>query len=108
MKCNKYVLSNGNKKRNDHKHVQEKHVEKVKEKIQKRPKKAKNNIEYMSSKIMNKEKLKTVRKEIIKNLIPRKPYIDYKYEDDCRTCLGIGCKYCRIEEVGKDNDQSPN
>lgn len=23
---------------------------------------------------------------------------DIQYRDDCKTCLGIGCKYCRIEE----------
>lgn len=64
-KVHKSGLSARNKKRKDHKPIQEEPVEKVKKKRRKRPKKVKNNIDHISNRILSEDELKTARKKIL-------------------------------------------
>lgn len=75
-KVHKSGLSTRNKKRKDHKPIQEEPVEKVKKKRRKRSKKAKNKIEHISNRILSEDELKTARKNILekfKDIIKPKP-----------------------------------
>lgn len=58
-------VSARNKKRKDHKPIQEEQVEEVKKKRKKRPKKAKNKIDHIRPRILNDDELKTARQKIL-------------------------------------------